>query len=62
VSDAPELRLIAWPYDRGIEGAAMGSGAARLADDDALRAGLAAAGWRVARARAQRGSRGAMMR
>jgi arginase len=43
----PELRLISWPFHNGLHGVGMGAGAARLAGDEELVAGLAAAGWSV---------------
>jgi arginase len=45
---ARELRLIVCPFHNGLPGG-MGLGAERLAGDDALWAGIEAAGWRVAR-------------
>jgi arginase len=43
-----ELRLISCPYHNGLRGVGMGEGAARLANDAELRAGLEELGWQVA--------------
>jgi len=45
VSDT--LRLISWPFHNGLLGVGMGAGAARLADDQGLRAALEDAGWHL---------------
>jgi arginase len=41
------MRLISVPFHNGLKGVRMGAGAARLAADAELRAGLEAAGWEV---------------
>ncbi|MGA2320130.1 MAG: arginase family protein [Solirubrobacteraceae bacterium] len=41
------IRLISWPFHNGLRGVGMGAGAARLADDERLRAALEAASWPV---------------
>jgi arginase len=45
-----ELRLISWPFHNGLREVGMGAGAARLAADEGLRAGIEAAGWQVSTA------------
>jgi len=46
--DDMTLAVIAWPYHDGRPDVGMGLGAAQLAEDERLRAALAAEGWRVA--------------
>jgi hypothetical protein len=41
-----DIHVISWPYHNGLREVGMGAGAAKLAADEALRAGIEAAGWR----------------